>query len=39
MAALKNKHSDAMVELGEQLENLTRLKVKLEKDKHLNINS
>ncbi|XP_039679879.1 myosin-16-like [Perca fluviatilis] len=32
-AALRKKHSDAMAELGEQLENLTRLKVKLEKDK------
>ncbi|KAM7372302.1 hypothetical protein PAMP_009481 [Pampus punctatissimus] len=33
VAALRKKHSDAMAELGEQLENLTRLKVKLEKDK------
>lgn len=33
MAALRKKHSNAMAELGEQLENLTRLKVKLEKDK------
>uniref|UniRef100_A0A3B4Y833 Myosin-16-like n=1 Tax=Seriola lalandi dorsalis TaxID=1841481 RepID=A0A3B4Y833_SERLL len=32
-AGLRKKHSDAMAELGEQLENLTRLKVKLEKDK------
>ncbi|XP_044188541.1 myosin-16-like [Thunnus albacares] len=32
-SALRKKHSDAMAELGEQLENLTRLKVKLEKDK------
>ncbi|XP_051243442.1 myosin-16-like [Dicentrarchus labrax] len=32
-AAMRKKHSDAMAELGEQLENLTRLKVKLEKDK------
>lgn len=32
-AALRKKHSDAMAELGEQLESLTRLKVKLEKDK------
>uniref|UniRef100_A0AAV2KIQ1 Myosin heavy chain n=1 Tax=Knipowitschia caucasica TaxID=637954 RepID=A0AAV2KIQ1_KNICA len=32
-AALRRKHSDGMAELGEQLENLTRLKVKLEKDK------
>ncbi|KAM4634875.1 myosin-16-like [Polymixia lowei] len=32
-AALRKKHSDSMAELGEQLENLTRLKVKLEKDK------
>lgn len=32
-AALRKKHSDVMAELGEQLENLTRLKVKLEKDK------
>ncbi|XP_051797509.1 myosin-16-like [Acanthochromis polyacanthus] len=33
-AALRKKHSGAMAELGEQLENLMRLKVKLEKDKH-----
>ncbi|KAF0032452.1 hypothetical protein F2P81_014742 [Scophthalmus maximus] len=32
-AAMRKKHSDAMAELGEQLENLTRLRVKLEKDK------
>ncbi|XP_061892707.1 myosin-16-like [Entelurus aequoreus] len=32
-AALRKKHSDAVAELGEQLENLTRLRVKLEKDK------
>ncbi|XP_049924440.1 myosin-16-like [Epinephelus moara] len=32
-AALRKKHSDAMAEMGEHLENLTRLKVKLEKDK------
>lgn len=32
-AGLRKKHSDAMAEMGEQLENLTRLKVKLEKDK------
>ncbi|XP_047426901.1 myosin-16-like [Mugil cephalus] len=32
-AGLRKKHSDAMAELGEQLENLTRLRVKLEKDK------
>ncbi|XP_020782992.2 myosin-16-like [Boleophthalmus pectinirostris] len=32
-AALRKKHSDGMAELGEHLENLTRLKVKLEKDK------
>ncbi|XP_026180047.1 myosin-16-like [Mastacembelus armatus] len=32
-SALRKKHSDAMAELGEQLENLMRLKVKLEKDK------
>ncbi|TKS91616.1 Myosin-16 [Collichthys lucidus] len=32
-SGLRKKHSDAMAELGEQLENLTRLKVKLEKDK------
>ncbi|XP_058509104.1 myosin-16-like [Solea solea] len=32
-AGLRKKHSDVMAELGEQLENLTRLKVKLEKDK------
>ncbi|XP_068192218.1 myosin-16-like [Antennarius striatus] len=32
-AVLRKKHTDAMAELGEQLENLTRLKVKLEKDK------
>uniref|UniRef100_A0A3B4AC58 Myosin motor domain-containing protein n=1 Tax=Periophthalmus magnuspinnatus TaxID=409849 RepID=A0A3B4AC58_9GOBI len=46
-AALRKKHSDGMAELGEHLENLTRLKVKLEKDKlsmkaeieDLNVNS
>lgn len=32
-AALRKRHSDSMSELGEQLENLTRLRVKLEKDK------
>lgn len=32
-AALRKKNSDAMAEMGEQLENLNRLRVKLEKDK------
>ncbi|XP_076020732.1 myosin-16-like [Genypterus blacodes] len=32
-SALRKKHTDAMSELGEQLENLNRLRVKLEKDK------
>ena len=30
---LRKKHSDSLAELGEQLENLQRLRVKLEKDK------
>ncbi|XP_067089110.1 myosin-16-like [Osmerus mordax] len=32
-AALRKKHSDSLAELGEQLENLQRLRIKLEKDK------
>ncbi|CAB1452318.1 unnamed protein product [Pleuronectes platessa] len=32
---MRKKHSDALAELGEQLENLTSLRVKLEKDKQI----
>lgn len=32
-SALRKKHSDAMTELAEQLENLQRVRIKLEKDK------
>uniref|UniRef100_A0A8B9KPQ9 Uncharacterized protein n=1 Tax=Astyanax mexicanus TaxID=7994 RepID=A0A8B9KPQ9_ASTMX len=34
-SALRKKHSDAMAELGEQVENLQRVRIKLEKDKQV----
>lgn len=34
-SALRKKHSDAMAELAEQVENLQRVRIKLEKDKQV----
>lgn len=34
-SALRKKHSDAMAELAEQIENLQRVRIKLEKDKQV----
>ena len=33
MAALRKKHADSVAELGEQIDNLQRVKQKLEKEK------